>query len=128
MSALQGAFVANSQVRLWLSQVMIKRHSADSNTMHVVELSVGSEQAMTKFIAECRSALVSCGFQSFLTKIPYGHPQSFCSVTDQMVHVNGIVPGLQSELATLRQITEASKTQLVEMGREQQQSEKRFDY
>jgi hypothetical protein len=45
-----------------------------------------------------------------------------------MVHVNGIVPGLQSELATLRQITEASKTQLVEMGREQQQSETRFDY
>lgn len=117
ISALQGAFVANSQARLWLSQLMIKRHSADSNTMHVVELSVGSEQAMTKFIAECRAALVSCGY-----------PQSFCSVTDQMVHVNGIVPGLQSELATLRQITEASKTQLVGMGREQQQSEKRFDY
>ena len=44
----------------------------------------------------CKLALVSCGY-----------PQSFCSVTDQMVHVNGIVPGLQSELATLHQTKEA---------------------
>jgi hypothetical protein len=95
---------------------MIKRHSADSNTMHVVDPSVRSEQAMPKFIAECRAAMVSCGY-----------PQSICSVTDQMVHVNGIVPGLQSELATLPQITGATKTQLVEKEREQQQSKKRFD-